>query len=100
MRWANVRRPQAYAKRIADGASPAVSREVLGSAERAVEAVLLGLRRIEGVPVSTLGPAGRASAEQQARDGRLDPDALAGGRATLTRTGRLLADQVALALIE
>jgi len=100
VRWSNVRRPQAYARRIADGASPAATHEVLGSRERAVEAVLLGLRRIEGLALDSLGPSGRETAAAQARSGRLDREALAGGRVTLTRTGRLLADQVALALIE
>ena len=40
----------------------------------------------------------RAAGEQAAREGLLAPDAWAGGRAVLTRRGRLLADGVAISL--
>ena len=99
VRWSNVLRPEAYARRLEAGASPAVWREELTPAQRAAERVLLELRRVEGVPVEVLGPAGRAAAAQQADDGWLDPAELAAGRAALTLRGRLIADTVALALM-
>ena len=100
VRWSNVLRPAAYAQRLAEGRSPAAAREVLTPQQRAAERVLLELRRVEGLPVSVLGPAGRAEAARQAHDGWLEPGALEAGRATLTIRGRLVADTVALALIE
>ncbi|MDP9384936.1 MAG: coproporphyrinogen III oxidase, partial [Actinomycetota bacterium] len=100
VRWVNVRRPAAYARRLAQGMSPAAETEVLSPTQRTAERVLLELRRAEGLPVSVLGPAGRAEAQRQADGGWLDPGALEAGRAALTVEGRLVADTVALALIE
>jgi len=100
LRWSNVLRPEAYARRLAEGGSPVVAREVLTPAQRSVERILLELRRAGGVPVEALGPVGRAVAERQAVEGWLDPDALRDGRAALTLRGRLVADTVALALME
>ncbi|HEX8102129.1 MAG TPA: radical SAM family heme chaperone HemW [Solirubrobacteraceae bacterium] len=100
VRWANVLRPAAYAARLARGESPAASHEVLTPEQQAAERVLLGLRRAAGLPLAGLGPRGRAAAPEQAEGGWLDGEALADGRAALTRRGRLVADAVALALIE
>ena len=100
VRWSNVLRPAAYARRLAHGESPAASREVLSAAERARERVLLGLRRVEGIGLDELGPGGRAALEGQRDGGWLDSEALAAGRAALTVSGRLVADAVALALID
>jgi putative oxygen-independent coproporphyrinogen III oxidase len=93
-RWWNVRHPAAYARRIAAGASPGQAREVLTAAERATEQVMLATRLSTGCPVSALGAAGLAAAWQAAADGLADESALAAGRVTLTRRGRLLADAV------
>ena len=99
-RWWNVRHPAAYAGRLAAGQSPAQAREVLTEEQRRVEAVLLGIRLREGHPLAELGPVGRVAAARQVGDGLLDPAAHAGGRAVLTRRGRLLADAVVRELVD
>ena len=63
-RWWNVRHPAAYAQRLAAGVSPGQAREVLTSAERRVEEIMLATRLISGCPASALSPAwpvGRAA---------------------------------------
>jgi putative oxygen-independent coproporphyrinogen III oxidase len=95
VRWWNVRHPRAYAARLADGDSPAQAREVLAPAERYEEAVLLGVRLAEGLPLAALEPAARRHAAGLVADGLVDPAAaLRGRRLVLTRRGRLLADGV------
>ena len=99
VRWWNVLRPRAYAARLADGLSPAAGRERLGDSERRTERIMLGVRLAEGLPVGADDPALAAAAAGEAGAGRLDPDALACGRAVLTLDGRLLGDAVARALV-
>ncbi|MQA11060.1 MAG: coproporphyrinogen III oxidase [Pseudonocardiaceae bacterium] len=94
VRWWNVKHPARYAAMLADGASPAAGREVLGPAEHAVERVMLELRLVEGLPVDALDEAASAEAKLAAADGLLRPDALDAGRCVLTSRGRLLADAV------
>lgn len=87
-RWWNLRRPADYARALAQGRSPAAGRERLDGATRALERVMLEVRLAEGLE---LGLVDRAAARRLAGDGLLD---VAGGRAVLTRRGRLLADGV------
>ena len=98
-RWWNVKHPARYAALLAAGDSPEAGREELTDAERSTERVMLRLRLASGLPLSLLDDAGRAAAERAAADGLLDPAALIGGRAVLTRRGRLLADAVVHALL-
>jgi len=100
VRWWNVKHPAAYAQRLAEGASPAQSREVLTAQDRRVEAVLLRVRLAEGCPLSVLQPAGAAVAGRLAAAGLLDPAALAAGTILLTRRGRLLADAVVRDIVD
>jgi oxygen-independent coproporphyrinogen-3 oxidase len=87
-RFANVASPERYIARIRDGASPVASAERLGPAERELESLQLALRTRDGVAEAALP----------------DTDELAGlvarrgGRAVLTRRGRLLANEVAIRL--
>ncbi|WP_073482195.1 radical SAM family heme chaperone HemW [Streptoalloteichus hindustanus] len=99
VRWWNVKHPARYAALLAEGTSPAAGREVLGDVERYEERVLLELRLAEGLPLAALAEEGVAEAGQAARDGLLDPDALAAGRCVLTRPGRLLADALVRRLL-
>jgi oxygen-independent coproporphyrinogen-3 oxidase len=94
VRWWNVKHPAAYAERLAAGRSPAHAREVLTTAERHTERVMLSVRLVEGVPLADLDPAGRAAAARLCEDGLLRAGAYANGRAALTLRGRLLADAV------
>jgi putative oxygen-independent coproporphyrinogen III oxidase len=93
-RWWNVRHPAAYAGRLAAGESPALGREVLTDEQRRVERVLLGIRLVEGHPLTDLHPDGVRAAGVAVGDGLLDPAAYDDGRAALTLRGRLLADAV------
>jgi oxygen-independent coproporphyrinogen-3 oxidase len=91
VRWWNVRRPADYAQRLRAGASPVAGREILSPEERALEAVMLGLRERSGLPVSALSEAAVRALGQQVRRERV---AVCDGRATLTVQGRLFADAV------
>ncbi len=97
VRWWNVKHPAAYAAALGDGRSPGQAREVLDAEARHVEDVLLRLRLSEGLPVDLLSASGRAQAVEEAAGGLLVID---DGRAVLTRAGRLLADGIALRLLE
>ncbi len=97
-RWWTVRHPAAYAGRLAAGESPALGREVLTDDQRRVERVLLGIRLVEGQPLTDLDPDGVRAAGVAVGDGLLDQDAYDDGRAALTLRGRLLADAVVRAL--
>jgi putative oxygen-independent coproporphyrinogen III oxidase len=92
VRWWNVLRPNVYAQRLRDGQSPAAGSEVLTAEQRALEAVLLGLRERRGLALSSLSAAGRQAADREVAGRRL---MIASGRAQLTRRGRLFADAVA-----
>jgi oxygen-independent coproporphyrinogen-3 oxidase len=91
VRWWNVLRPAAWRDALAAGRSPAAARETPDGAARRMEAVMLGVRLAEGLP---LRDGERASAGDLSARGLLDPAALEAGRAVLTLRGRLLADAV------
>ena len=90
MRWWNVRTPDRYIEMIDNGEEPMSSSEQLDDDTRALEALQLLIRMREGVPPDSF------SAD--------DLDELApflqrsGDRVTLTRTGRLMANEVSLRL--
>jgi putative oxygen-independent coproporphyrinogen III oxidase len=92
VRWWNVLRPSAYAQLLQEGRSPAAGREFLTAQEKALEAIMLGLREREGLALSSLTHEATRAAGRQAARGRLT---IADGRARLTRRGRLFADAVA-----
>ncbi|HWB36762.1 MAG TPA: radical SAM family heme chaperone HemW, partial [Rugosimonospora sp.] len=94
VRWWNVKHPNAYAARLAEGASPGAGREVLGPVERHEEDVMLRLRLDTGLPLTHLDEPGLAAARQAVADGLLAPGEFTAGRAVLTLRGRLLADAV------
>jgi oxygen-independent coproporphyrinogen-3 oxidase len=94
VRWWNVKHPAAYAERIAAGVSPAAGREALGAETRRVEAVLLGTRLADGLPVAALDASGRTAVAALIADGLVDGRAAIAGRVVLTLRGRLLADAV------
>jgi oxygen-independent coproporphyrinogen-3 oxidase len=92
VRWWNVRRPAEYARRLHDGEAPIAGGEVLSDENKALEAVMLGIRVRDGLALSSLRPAGARAAHGQASRGRVIVEA---GRVRLTREGRLFADEVA-----
>jgi oxygen-independent coproporphyrinogen-3 oxidase len=100
VRWWNVKHPGAYAAAMAAGRSPGQAREVLDAQARRMEDILLRLRLSDGLQLRVLTDAGRAVAEEAAADGLLETDSFVSGRAVLTRSGRLLADGIALRLVD
>lgn len=100
VRWWNRKHPAAYSAALAEGRSPGQGREILDDATRREERILLELRLAGGLDLALLSGTGRAQAAREAADGLLDPAALAAGRAVVTRQGRLLADGLALRLLD
>ena len=95
VRWWNAKHPAAYAERIRAGISPAVGRETLDSSTRELERVLLESRTRAGLLISSLDAQARRAVAGLIADELVDPAAAFAGRLTLTRRGRLLADDVA-----
>jgi len=98
VRWWNVKHPSAYAKRIAEGVSPAHAHEVLDDATRAAEDLLLRSRIAEGHPIERLAPAARDAVAGLIAQGLVEGAEAIRGRIVLTLRGRLLADLVVRAL--
>ncbi|MEU7905167.1 radical SAM family heme chaperone HemW [Actinoplanes sp. NPDC049118] len=94
VRWWNVKHPTAYAKRVEEGVSPGLGREILTDSDRHVEDVMLRVRLRDGLPVAALDAVGLAGAAQALADDLLEPGAYSDGRVVLTLRGRLLADAV------
>jgi oxygen-independent coproporphyrinogen-3 oxidase len=94
VRWWNVRHPAAYARRLAEGVSPAQAREVLDPVQTRDEHVLLGIRLADGLALDEVGVDAAGEAARLAADGLLDAGALGDGWLRLTLRGRLLADRV------
>jgi putative oxygen-independent coproporphyrinogen III oxidase len=94
VRWWNVKHPAAYAERIAAGVSPAAGRETLDDDTRRLEAILLGTRIVDGLPIEALEQNGRREVAPLIADGLVEGPAAIAGRLVLTRRGRLLADAV------
>ena len=100
VRWWNAKHPAAYAERVTSGLSPAVGREVLDGPTRETERVLLLTRIREGIDLAALHAGGRHAVAGLIADDLVDARAALGGRLTLTRRGRLLADAVVRRLLD
>lgn len=90
----NVKHPSRYARMLASGELPVADSEQVAAEDRLVERIMLELRIAEGLAVDVVPEQNRSMLEVHRDRGHLDPDALAAGRAVLTREGRLLADAV------
>ena len=86
-RWWNVRTPERYVAAVRDGESTEAAGENLDEETRRIEGLQLALRMSGGVPVSALDVDGL--------EGLVMVD---GDRVRLTRTGRLLANEVSMRL--
>jgi putative oxygen-independent coproporphyrinogen III oxidase len=86
-RFWNVRTPERYLHLVEEGEQPLGGEEVLSGTERALEGLQLALRTSDGVPSESL-PVEELEGLVEVR----------GSRAVLTRSGRLLANEVALKL--
>ena len=92
-RWWNVRTPERYVERIAAGRSPEAGAESLDPDRRAEEAFLLALRTREGAACD-----GGAAAEVDELRG-LGLVERRADRVVLTRSGRLMANEVTVRLL-
>jgi putative oxygen-independent coproporphyrinogen III oxidase len=100
VRWWNVKHPNAYASRVAEGLSPAHGRETLTEEQRYDERVLLAVRLVDGLPIEDLRDDGRLAVAGLIADGLVDGTAaLRRQRVVLTRQGRLLTDTVVRRLL-
>lgn len=90
MRWWNVRTPDRYIEMVRNGEDPVSSNEQLDDATRRLEELQLLVRMREGVPVQSFTDDDREllSPYLEQRDDRL----------VLTRSGRLMANEVSLRL--
>jgi len=84
-RWWNVRTPERYIDAVGEGRSTEAAGETLDEQTRRIEGLQLVLRTREGVPEAAIDV-----------EGLDDLVAVADGRVTLTRRGRLLANEVSL----
>ncbi len=91
VRWWNVLRPAHYAALLRAGDSPLAGSEVLGPEEKALEAVMLGLRERGGLALSTLSDAGAQAARRELAGGRVT---IEDDRVVLTLEGRLFEEAV------
>jgi oxygen-independent coproporphyrinogen-3 oxidase len=83
-RWWNIRTPERYVAAVRAGVRPVAGEEWLDEAQRALEALSLSLRTVDGVPEEALPD----EPELRGLVDRVD------GRAVLTVRGRLLADEL------
>ncbi len=100
VRWWNVKHPAAYGQRVLSGVSPAAAREILDSATRHEERVLLETRLARGIPVVDSG-APASTVSELAREGLIEAVDVGRGdaRIVLTLRGRMLADLVVRRLL-
>ena len=100
-RFGNIDDLDAYEDRLANGVLPIVDRESLGAERRRREAVVFGLRLIDGVPTASL-PIHEKQRDWTEKVTRLIDDGYletAGDRVKLTATGRRFADSIAVDLL-
>jgi putative oxygen-independent coproporphyrinogen III oxidase len=89
-RWWNVRTPDRYIEAVESGRSPQSAEELLDEETRRIEGLQLVLRTRNGVP-----PEAFSASDLGLLDGLV---VVEGGRAVLTRRGRLMANEVSLRL--
>lgn len=94
MRSWNLKHPSRYAAAMTDGSLPIADSELLSAEDRLLERIMLELRIVDGLSVDEVPEETRPQLAVHRDRGHLDADALAAGRAVLTRQGRLLADAV------
>jgi putative oxygen-independent coproporphyrinogen III oxidase len=95
MRWWNARHPSTWTTALREGRSPGQGREILTDEQRREEALLLGIRLSEGLPVDAV-PGGRHRVAGWVRDGHAEWLGTPESQFRLTRAGRLLADRLVL----
>lgn len=100
-RFGNVENLKSYQEVLADGCAPIAERERLGPEQRYREALVFGLRMIEGIPLESI-EAHKLDGECTAKISQLLNDGWlveTDGRIKLTAAGRRFADSVAVELL-
>lgn len=90
-RFYNVKHPARYYAELGEGRLPIQERETLSPADLHTEALMLGLRLAEGVPLAWINEAGQAAVDKHVERGTLK---VGSGRVAVTDSGRLLADGI------
>ena len=90
-RWWNIRTPDRYIEAVGSGESVEASHELLDDQARRTERAQLALRMADGVPESYF-----TSDDLELLEGHVE---VANGRARLTPSGRLLANEIAVRLV-
>ncbi|AWB81460.1 coproporphyrinogen III oxidase [Corynebacterium yudongzhengii] len=88
-RFYNVKHPARYHALLDEGHLPIADSEDLTDADLHTEALMLGLRLREGVPLSWIGEGAREVVDKHVRAGLMR---VTDGRLAVTEAGRLLAD--------
>lgn len=89
-RWWNVRTPDRYIELVTSGRSPQSADETLDADTRRIEGLQLALRTRGGVAAESF-----STTDLELLDGLVE---VVGGRAILTRRGRLMANEVSMRL--
>lgn len=103
-RWFNVLKPETYIERVIEGGNAIADRNELSDADRAAEALFMGLRLREGINLSEFRiEYGVDVIERYGRElPRLEDAGLiemGGGRLALTAAGRLLSNEVFVSFV-
>ena len=103
-RWVNVLKTETYIEKIFDGGCAIANRNELSEADRAAEALFMGLRLREGISLSEFRVEyGVDVIERYGHElPRLKEAGLiemSGGRLALTTTGRLLSNEVFVSFV-
>ncbi len=93
VRWWNVRTPDRYVELVRSGGDVVASSETLDESTRRTEGLQLVLRTRDGVPAEAFAPE-----TLELLDGLVAPHPDRPGRLSLTRAGRLMANEVSLRL--
>lgn len=103
-RWVNVLKPETYIERINDGGNAIADRNELSEANRAAEALFMGLRLREGISLSEFRAEYGVDVIERYGDElpRLEEAGLiemGAGRLALTAAGRLLSNEVFVSFV-
>ncbi len=93
-RWWNVKHPNAYREKLSLGQSPLHGEEVLTVEESEEERLMLNIRLPLGLPLESLSTLQVQALAPYLESGHIDASSWDGGRVTLTRSGRLIADRI------
>lgn len=92
VRFWNAKHPKAWSDRLLAGDSPSIGREVLSAHTREIERIMLAARIDSELRLDSLGTGSALAVRNFAKQGLLDPEAVAQGWFQPTLQGRLMAD--------